>query len=111
MQNLRNKVQLIGRLGMDPEVKNLDDGKKLVKFSLATSEHYKDQEGKKIEETQWHNIVSWGNVAKIAEQYLKKGEEIAVEGKLVHRSFENDKKEKKYITEIVIHDILMFSKS
>jgi len=111
MNNLRNKVQLIGNLGMDPEVKNLNNGKKVVKFSLATSDFYKDSEGNRVKETQWHNVIAWGPVARIAETYLKKGNEVAVEGKLVHRSYDSKTGEKKYITEIVINDLVMLRKA
>jgi single-strand DNA-binding protein len=109
MSNLRNSVQLIGRLGKDPEVRTFDSGKKQATFSIATSQTYKNQKGEKVEETQWHNLVIWGKLAEVAAQYLKKGSEIAIEGKLVHRSYEakGAKGEKKYITEIVVNDMVM----
>jgi single-strand DNA-binding protein len=108
MQNLRNRVQLIGNLGMDPEFKEFDGGKvKLAKFSLATSDTYKNGEGKKITETQWHNVVAWGNSAEIAEKYLKKGKEVAIEGRLIHRSYEDKDGVKKYVTEVVVNEILL----
>lgn len=107
MQNLRNRVQLIGHLGKDPEVKTLTSGQKRTTFSVATSESYRNASGDKIEETQWHNIVAWGKVADIAAEYLKKGQEVAIEGKLVHRTYETDKGEKKYITEINLGELLM----
>lgn len=107
MKSLRNSVQLIGRLGKDPEVKNFDKGKK-VSFSIATTDSYKNQKGEKIEDTQWHNIVIWGKLAGVAEKYLKKGQEVAVEGKLVHRVYETNG-EKKYITEINVNDLVMLS--
>jgi single-strand DNA-binding protein len=106
MANLRNSVQLIGRLGKDPEIRTFDSGKKQATFSIATSETYKNQKGEKVEETQWHNLVIWGKLADIAGQYLKKGSEVAVEGKLVHRSFDG-KGGKKYITEIIVNEMLM----
>jgi single-strand DNA-binding protein len=106
MANLRNSVQLIGRLGKDPELRTFDSGKKQVQFSIATTDSYKNSKGEKVEETQWHNLVAWGKIAGIAAQYLKKGNEIAVEGKLIHRAFES-KGEKKYITEVVINDLVM----
>jgi len=111
MKSLRNKVQLIGNLGMDPEVKNLNNGKKVVKFSLATSDFYKDQEGNRAKETQWHNIVTWGSIARIAETYLKKGNEVALEGKLVHRAYETKTGEKRYVTEIIANDLVMLKKA
>ncbi len=107
MQNLRNRVQLIGRLGQDPEMKTFDNGKKKVTFSIATSESYRNSEGEKIESTEWHNIVAWGKVAEIAAEYLKKGGEVAVEGKLTHRVYEPKEGEKKYFTEVNIHELLM----
>jgi len=110
MRNLRNKVQLIGNLGMDPEVKNLNNGKKVVNFSLATSDFYKDSDGNRMQDTQWHNIVVWGKLAQIAETYLKKGKDVAIEGKLVHRSYESKSGEKRYITEIVANEMVMLNK-
>lgn len=107
MNKLRNSVQLIGRLGIDPEVKNLDSGKTLTKFSLATSDSYKNSAGEKVEDTQWHNIVAWGKVAEIAGKYLKKGNEVALEGKLIHRSYETAEGEKRYITEINMQEMVM----
>lgn len=105
MKSLRNSVQLIGRLGKDPEVKTFSNSKKAF-FSIATTDAYKNQKGEKIEDTQWHNIVMWGKLAGIAEKYLKKGNEIAVEGKLIHRQFETNG-EKRYITEINVNDLVM----
>lgn len=107
MKNLKNSVQLIGRLGKDPEVKNLTSGKMMATFSLATSDTYRNADGEKIEDTQWHNIVAWGKKAEIASEYLKKGAEIAIEGKLQHRSYEASNGEKKYITEINVNELLM----
>lgn len=109
MKSLRNTVQLIGRLGKDPEVKEFSKSKK-ASFTLATTDVYKNQKGAKVEDTQWHNIVIWGALAGIAEKYLKKGMEVCVEGKLVHRNYETDKGEKKYITEINVNDLVMFGK-
>ena len=107
MKNLRNSVQLIGRLGQDPEVKKLTSGKTLTTFSLATSDSYKNAQGDKVEDTQWHNVVAWGKTAEIAGDYLKKGQEVAIEGKLVHRSYETSAGEKRYITEINLNELLM----
>ena len=106
MKSLRNSVQLIGRLGKDPEVKTFGSKKKKVWFSIATSDSYKNQKGEKVEDTQWHNIVMWDKLASIAEKYLKKGQEVAIEGKLVHRAYEVEG-EKKYITEINVNDMVM----
>jgi len=107
MQNLKNKVYLIGNLGMDPEVKKLENGGSLAKFSLATSDSYKNKDGEKVEETQWHNLVAWGPKAQFAEKYLKKGQQIAVEGKLTHRIYENQEGKKQYYTEVIVNDVQM----
>ena len=107
MNALKNRVQLIGNLGQDPETKTLDSGKKVVKFTLATSESYKNADGKKVEETTWHNIVAWNGLADIAGKYLKKGHQVAIEGKIVYRTYEDKNKVTKYITEIVANDLLM----
>src|SRR5687768_451779 len=105
MKSLRNSVQLIGRLGKDPEVKSFNE-KKRASFSIATTDNYKNQKGEKVEDTQWHNVVIWGKLAGIAEKYLKKGNEVAIEGKLVHRVFETNG-EKRFFTEINVNDLVM----
>tara|TARA_R110000787_G_scaffold45993_4_gene111909 strand:- start:276 stop:611 length:336 start_codon:yes stop_codon:yes gene_type:complete len=107
MSTLRNKVQLIGNLGNDPEIITLDSGKKLAKFSIATNESYKNAQGEKITDTQWHNLVAWNKTAEIVEKYLQKGSEVAIEGKLTNRSYETKEGEKKYITEVVCNELLM----
>jgi len=107
MKNLRNRVQLIGNLGKDPEIRNLENGKTVANFSMATSETYRNNGGEKITDTQWHNLVAWGKTAEIIEQYLQKGSEVAVEGKLIHRSYEAKDGQKKYVTEIVVDELLM----
>ncbi|MBK7653740.1 MAG: single-stranded DNA-binding protein [Flammeovirgaceae bacterium] len=106
MKSVRNSVQLIGRLGKDPEVKTFGKSQK-ASFSIATTDSYKNDKGEKVEDTQWHNVIVWGKLADIAGQYLKKGAEVAVEGKLVHRVYETDKGEKRYITEINVNDFAM----
>jgi single-strand DNA-binding protein len=107
MNALRNKVQLIGHLGANPEVKKLDGGKTIAKFSMATNESYKNQKGEKVEETQWHNIVAWGKTAELMEQLLAKGKEVMVEGKLTSRSYEDKEGNKRYITEVVAQEFLL----
>lgn len=107
MSTLRNKVQLIGNLGNEPEVITLESGKKLAKFSLATNESYRNSEGEKITNTEWHNLIAWGKIADVVEKYLKKGNEVMVEGKLTSRSYETKEGEKRYITEIVCNELLM----
>ena len=109
MKSLKNSVQLIGRLGADPEVRTFESEKKMATFSLATNEAYYNNQGEKIEDTQWHNIVVWGKKVEVVENYLKKGSEIAMEGKLINRSYEKDGV-KKYITEISLNDLLMLDK-
>ena len=107
MSTLRNKVQLIGNLGNNPEIITLDSGKKLAKFSIATNESYKNAEGEKITDTQWHNVIAWNKTAEIIEKYLEKGSEVAIEGKLTSRSYEDKEGVKKYITEVVCSEVLM----
>ncbi len=109
MTSLKNSVHLIGRLGNDPEIKDFESGKKMATFSLATNETYLNNKGEKVEDTQWHNIVAWGKKADVAAKYLKKGSEIAVEGKLINRSYEKDGA-KKYVTEISLNELLMLDK-
>ncbi|QRM88899.1 single-stranded DNA-binding protein [Lacinutrix sp. WUR7] len=110
MNTLRNKVQLIGNLGNDPEIINLETGKMLAKFSIATNESYKNAKGEKITDTQWHNIVAWGKTAEIVEKYVTKGKEIAIEGKLTTRSWEDKEGVKRYTTEVVCNELLMLGK-
>lgn len=107
MNTLRNKVQLIGNLGNNPEIITLDSGKKLAKISIATNETYKNTEGEKVTDTQWHYVVAWNKTAEIIEKYLEKGNEVAIEGKLTYRSYEDKDGTKKYITEIVCNELLM----
>jgi len=107
MNTLKNKVQLIGNLGNDPEIITLESGKKLAKFSLATNENYKDANGEKHTKTDWHNLIMWNKTAEIAEKYLQKGKEIAIEGKLTNRSYETKEGEKRFITEVVVNELLM----
>ncbi|MBA10581.1 MAG: single-stranded DNA-binding protein [Flavobacteriaceae bacterium] len=110
MNTLKNKVQLIGNLGSDPEIINLESGKTLAKFTLATNENFKNSEGEKQTDTQWHNIVAWGKTAEIIEKYVHKGKEIALEGKLTHRRYEDKDGNERHKTEIVCSEILMFGK-
>ncbi|PCJ98933.1 MAG: single-stranded DNA-binding protein [Flavobacteriaceae bacterium] len=110
MNALRNKVQLIGNLGNDPEIVNLESGTKVAKFSIATTESYKNAQGEKVEDTQWHNIVAWGKTAEIVENFLVKGKQVAIDGKLTYRSYETKEGEKKYITEIKCNELLMLGK-
>jgi len=104
---LKNKVQLIGNLGNKPEVRTTEAGKKIARFSIATNEIYKDSNGEKVTETQWHNLVAWGKVADIAEKYLDKGSEVVVEGKLVNRNYNGKDGNKKFITEVQVNEMLL----
>lgn len=107
MYALKNKVQLIGNLGNAPEVKTLESGKKMARFSVATNENYRNAKGEKVTETQWHNLVAWGKVAEIVEKFLTKGKEVAIEGKLVNRSYNDKEGNKKYVTEIQVNELLL----
>ena len=107
MNTLRNKVQLIGNLGNNPEIITLESGKKLAKFSIATNESFKNAKGEKVQNTEWHNIVAWNQTAEIIEKYLEKGSEIAIEGKLTSRSYDDKEGNKRYITEVVCNELLM----
>lgn len=110
MNTLKNKVTLIGHLGMDPEIKQSTNGNAMARFSLATHDSYKNAKGEKVDDTQWHNLVAWGKTAEIAGQFLKKGKEVAVEGKLVHRTWDDKDGNKKYITEVVVSEFQMLGK-
>ena len=107
MYALKNKVQLIGNLGANPEIKTLDGGRKLARFTVATNETYRNAKGDKVTDTQWHTLIAWGKVAEIAEKYLKKGSEIAIEGKLINRSYNDKDGNKKYSTEVQVNEVLM----
>ncbi|MCH8902606.1 MAG: single-stranded DNA-binding protein [Bacteroidetes bacterium] len=105
-----NKVMLIGHLGKDPEIQHLEQGVTLAKFSIATSEAYTDKDGQKVTQTEWHNIVIWRKLAEIAEQFLKKGSLIYLEGKIRTRSWEDKEGNKRYSTEIVADNFTMLDK-
>lgn len=107
MSNLRNKVQLIGNVGNEPEMTVLESGKKVIRFSLATNENYKNAKGEKVQSTDWHNMVAWNKTAEIIDQYAGKGKEIAIEGKLTSRSYETKEGDTKYITEVIINEVLL----
>jgi single-strand DNA-binding protein len=107
MYALKNSVRLVGNLGNAPEIKTTEGGKKMARFSLATNESYRNAKGEKVTETQWHNLVAWGKVAEIAEKLLQKGTEVTVDGKLVNRTYTDKQGEKKYITEVVVSELLV----
>ena len=110
MNALRNKVQLIGRLGKDAETITFEDGKVKARFPLATNEHFRNKEGEKVERTQWHDVVAWGGLAEVAGQHLRKGLEIAVEGRLTYRTYEDGEGQTRSITEVVANEMLMLEK-
>lgn len=107
MYAIRNQIQLIGNLGQIPEVRTTETGKKLARFSIATHDTYRNAQGQKVSETQWHNVIAWGKLADIAEKYLTKGKEVAVVGKLVHRQYTDKNGIKRSATEIVLNEMLM----
>ncbi|OAB28560.1 single-strand binding protein [Flavobacterium fryxellicola] len=107
---MKNKVQLIGRVGQDPEVKTLEGGKKLATVSIATNDVYYKENGDKVEQTEWHRVTAWGKTADIIEKYVSKGKEIGIEGKLTHRSYDDKNGEKRYVTEIVANEVLLLGK-
>lgn len=109
MSTLRNKVSLVGHIGTAPEIKQFGDGNKLAKLTLATNESYRNKQGEKVTNTQWHNVVAFGNLAKLIEQYVTKGQELMIEGKLVSRSYEKNG-EKRFVTEIEATDMLFIGK-
>jgi single-strand DNA-binding protein len=110
MNTLRNKVQLIGHVGNAPEILTMESGKKLAKFSIATNETYKNNKGEKITDTQWHNIVAWGKTAELIENYVPKGKEIGLEGRLTSRSYDDKDGVKKYVTEVICNEVLLLGK-
>jgi single-strand DNA-binding protein len=107
MNSLKNRVILIGRLGQNPETKTIENGKKVTHFTLATDDSYKNSEGQRISEATWHNIVAWNGLADVADRFLKKGREVAVEGRIVYRTYEDKKGITKNSTEIVLNDLVL----
>ena len=107
---MKNSVQLVGNVGQDPEIKNLEGGKKVANFSIATNESYKNEKGEKVDQTEWHRVSAWGKTAEIIEKYVSKGKEIAIEGKLTHRSYDDKDGVKRYITEVVANEVLLLGK-
>ncbi|TRZ46420.1 single-stranded DNA-binding protein [Robertkochia solimangrovi] len=111
MNALRNRVQLIGNLGSNPEIFNIDGGGKMAKFNMATNERHKNSDGEWVSETQWHTVVAFGKLAGIIEKHLAKGYEVAVEGKLRSRSYDGKDGVRRYVTEISCNELLMLKKS
>jgi single-strand DNA-binding protein len=111
MSNLKNSVRLIGHVGSQPEIKSFDQNKKLAKFSIATNETYKNEKGEKVTDTQWHNLVAWGKTATLIEKFVNKGSEIGIEGKLTSRSYTDKDGVKRYVTEVVVNEVLLMGKA
>ena len=107
MYAIKNKVQLIGNLGQEPDIRTTETGKKVARFSIATNDIYRNSRGERIKETLWHTVIAWGKLAEIAEKYLTKGREVAVTGKLVHREYTDKNGIKRFITEVVLNELLM----
>ena len=107
MSTIKNHVQLIGNVGIEPTITNLESGKKVVRLSLATNENYKDSKGEKQTDTNWHTVVAWGKVAEIIEKYVTKGKEIGISGKLKTRSYETQDGNQRYVTEVEANEILL----
>ena len=110
MNAMKNKVQLIWNVGNDPEIKTFEGGRKLANLTIATNDSYKNDKGEKVEQTEWHKVVAWGKTAEIIEKYVTKGLQIGIEGKLTHRSYDDKNGEKRYITEVVVNDVLLLGK-
>jgi single-strand DNA-binding protein len=109
MNTLNNNVKLIGRLGKNPEVRTLEKGNKFATFSLATDENHTGKDGSRQQQTQWHNIIVWGRLAEFCEKYLQKGKQVAIDGRITYRNWEDQNKVKHYLTEIVANDIMFLS--
>ncbi|WP_313806193.1 single-stranded DNA-binding protein [Flavobacterium sp.] len=107
---MKNKVQLIGNVGQDPEVKTVNGDRKVANFTLATNEYYYNDKGEKVEQTEWHRVTAWGKVAEIIEKFVEKGKEIAIDGKLTYRNYDDKDGNKRYVTEIVANEILLLGK-
>lgn len=111
MRNLRNSVSLIGHVGKEPEIIKFDNGNQLAKFSLATTESFKNKKGEKSSQTHWHNLVVWGKLSQVVAKYVSKGKQICIEGRLSSRAWEDQQGQKHYATEILVHDILLLGKA
>lgn len=107
---MKNKVQLIGHVGQEPEVKTVNGDRKVANITIATNEFYYNEKGDKVEQTEWHRVTAWGKTAEIIEKYVVKGKEIAVEGKLAHRSYDDKDGNKRYVTEVIANEVLLLGK-
>lgn len=109
MNALRNRVQLIGRLGQDPEIRTLESGKKVAHFTMATNESYKNADGAKVDETTWHSVVAWNGLAELTSKFLARGKEVCIEGRINYRSYTDKNGNQKNVTEIVATDLVLLS--
>ncbi|MBT9394550.1 single-stranded DNA-binding protein [Hymenobacter sp. NST-14] len=100
-----NKVILIGHLGKDPEVRHLEGGNSVANFTIATNEYYKDKQGTRVERTEWHNIAAWRGLAELAEKYLRKGQQVYVEGRIRTRQYQDKENQTRYVTEIIAEEL------
>jgi len=107
MNTLRNKVQLVGNLGANPEMKTLDGNKRMARFTLATNDVYKNDKGELVKDTTWHNIVAWGKTAELVENHLEKGKQVIVEGRISNRNYTDKDGIKRYVSEIIINELLL----
>jgi single-strand DNA-binding protein len=110
MTTLHNTVQLIGRAGIDPEIKSFDKARKMARFSIATNSYYYNQNGERVEDTHWHQVIAWGKTAEVVEKLVKKGRQLAISGKLINRSWDDKEGNKRYAVEIVLNQIQVFGK-
>lgn len=106
---MKNRVQLIGHVGQDPEIKQLESGR-VASFTIATNDSYSNAKGEKVEQTEWHRVSAWGKTVDIIEQFLTKGSHVAVEGKLTHRSYDDKDGNKRYITEVIANELVFLNK-
>lgn len=107
MNNIRNSVFLIGNLGQDPEMRTTVNGKTLTRFSLATNEVYRNQQGERVTETQWHRLIAWGKLGELLNSLLSKGRSVAVRGKLTYNSYEDKEGQKRLFSEIVVQEFTL----
>ena len=98
---------MIGNVGQDPAITDFENGKRMARVNLATNEHYKNKQGERVTNTEWHTLIAWGKLADIIEGFVTKGKEIAIEGKLTSRSYEDKEGNKRYVTEVVLSEILL----
>lgn len=104
---MRNKVQLIGHVGQEPEIKNLEGGKKVATITIATNDVYYKENGDKVEQTEWHRVKAWGKIAEIVEKYVTKGKQVAIDGKLSHSSYDDKDGNKRYVTDIIANELVL----